>query len=43
MGLPIAVAACEGAVIMCRANRGAEPLRAVRRGLLSQLDRLDRP
>jgi len=39
----LAVAACEGAVIMCRANQSAEPLRAIRHGLLGQLDRLDRP
>jgi TetR/AcrR family transcriptional repressor of lmrAB and yxaGH operons len=38
----LAVAACEGAVIMCRAGQGVEPLRTSRQALLDQLDRLPR-
>lgn len=38
----LAVAACEGAVVMCRAQRGGEPLRITREALLDQLDRLPR-
>ena len=36
----LAVAACEGAVIMCRASRSVEPLAAVRMSMLDHLAKL---
>jgi AcrR family transcriptional regulator len=38
----LAVAASEGAVILCRAQRGLTPLREVRTALVDQVDRLPR-
>jgi len=36
----LSVAACEGAVILCRATKGVEPLQSTRRALLRHLDDL---